>query len=70
MSAAGAITLADLYPSWVAAFVALAVLLSISRVYLRVHYVFDVLAGLALGASSASPSSSSCRRREPGQAVE
>jgi len=49
MSAVGAITLADLYPAWIAAFVALALLLSVSRVYLRVHYVLDVLAGLMLG---------------------
>jgi len=49
MSAVGAITLTALYPAWLWSFVALALLLSVSRVYLRVHYVFDVLAGLMLG---------------------
>jgi len=49
MSAVGVITLATLYPAWLWAFVALAAVLVFSRVYLRVHYVLDVLAGVALG---------------------
>jgi membrane-associated phospholipid phosphatase len=49
MSATGVVTLTTLYPSWLWAFIALGVVLAFSRVYLRVHYVLDVLAGLLLG---------------------
>jgi undecaprenyl-diphosphatase len=49
MSLAGTLTMSVLYPAWWGAFAALAALLAFSRVYLRVHYLMDVLAGLALG---------------------
>jgi undecaprenyl-diphosphatase len=49
MSVTGAVTLSLLYPAWWVAFAALALVLAFSRVYLRVHYLLDVLAGLVLG---------------------
>ena len=49
MSVVGALTLSVLEPAWWPAFAALAVFYAFSRVYLRVHYVLDVAAGLALG---------------------
>lgn len=51
MSATAVVSLGVLYPSWVAAFAGLAIVLAFSRVYLRVHYVLDVLVGLLLGAA-------------------
>jgi undecaprenyl-diphosphatase len=50
MGAAGLLTAGSLYPHWWAPLAALVAVLAFSRVYLRVHYLADVLAGLALGA--------------------
>jgi undecaprenyl-diphosphatase len=49
MGVTGALTMTALYPSWWWAFVGLTAVLAFSRVYLRVHFLFDVLAGLVLG---------------------
>jgi membrane-associated phospholipid phosphatase len=49
MAVVGAFTLGTLYPHWIPALAALAVALTFSRVYLGVHYVGDVLGGLAYG---------------------
>jgi len=49
MSTVGALAMSVLYPALWPAFVALAVVLAASRVYLRVHYLADVLAGVCLG---------------------
>ena len=49
MSTVGALTMSVLYPTLWPAFVALAVVLTASRVYLRVHYLADVLVGVCLG---------------------
>lgn len=49
-AAAGAITLSVIYPALAPAFVAAALLVVLSRVYLGVHYPFDVLAGAFIGA--------------------
>jgi membrane-associated phospholipid phosphatase len=49
MSMVGALTLSQLEPSWWPAFAALAAFYAFSRMYLRVHYVLDVVAGLVLG---------------------
>lgn len=42
-------TLGTLYPQWLPALVATTALLAFSRVYLGVHYLGDVVAGLGLG---------------------
>jgi undecaprenyl-diphosphatase len=50
-SFAGAVVLAYLFPRALPWLVALAVAISFSRVYVGVHYPFDVLAGAVVGAS-------------------
>ena len=55
MSTVGALTMSVLYPTLWPAFVALAVVLTASRVYLRVHYLGDVLAGVCLGLALGLP---------------
>ena len=49
MGTAGLLTMGSLYPAWLPALALLTVLLCFSRVYLGVHYLLDVLAGIALG---------------------
>ncbi len=49
-----ALGLAALAPAWAGAFVALAMLVGLSRVVLGVHYVGDVLAGQALALAAAA----------------
>lgn len=52
-AAAGAITLSAIYPAFTPAFVLAGVLVTLSRIYLGVHYPIDVLAGLLIGATTA-----------------
>ena len=52
MAAAGAVALSVYAPAWWPLFATLAVLMAASRVYLAVHHVSDVVAGLAVGASA------------------
>jgi len=49
MSVTACWTLGTLYPQWLPLLVATAAILAFTRVYLGVHYVGDVLAGLLLG---------------------
>jgi undecaprenyl-diphosphatase len=52
MAAAGAVALSVYAPALWPLFATLAVLMAASRVYLAVHHVSDVVAGLAVGASA------------------
>jgi membrane-associated phospholipid phosphatase len=49
MGMAGLLTMSSLYPVWLPALALLTALLCFSRVYLGVHYLLDVLAGVSLG---------------------
>jgi undecaprenyl-diphosphatase len=51
-AAAGALTLSVLYPPFAPALVLAASLVVLSRVYLGVHFPFDVLAGVIIGTAT------------------
>jgi len=53
-AAAGALTLSVFYPSFAPMLMAAAFLVVLSRVYLGIHFPFDVLAGVAIGISTAA----------------
>jgi membrane-associated phospholipid phosphatase len=52
-SAAAALAFGALFPRWRLAFLAVALAIALSRIVLGVHYLSDVVAGAALGASIA-----------------
>jgi undecaprenyl-diphosphatase len=49
MAVVGTFTVGTLYPQWIPALVVLTLVLCFSRIYLGVHYLGDVLGGLAYG---------------------
>lgn len=53
-SAAAALALSVMFPPWSAAFLALALLVAYSRIYVGVHYPLDVLAGVVVGLLAAA----------------
>jgi undecaprenyl-diphosphatase len=51
---AGAITLSVIYPTFAPALILTGFLVALSRIYLGVHYPFDVLAGVLIGTATAA----------------